>query len=83
MGKLWIFFRADLTEGKKRFPSWAGAEKFAVDLNFGEKKRYSCCDWSRNPTDRSDKPSLRSRVLRKLTIELYISRNSISGGLRS
>ena len=36
MGKLWIFFRADLTEGKKRFPSWAGTEKFAVDLNFGE-----------------------------------------------
>ena len=38
MGKLWIFFRADLPERKKRFPSWAGAEKFAVDLNFGEKK---------------------------------------------
>ena len=26
MGKLWIFFRADLPERKKRFPSWAGAE---------------------------------------------------------
>ena len=38
MGKLWIFFRADLPERKKTFPSWAGAEKFAVDLNFGEKK---------------------------------------------
>ena len=38
MGKLWIFFRADLPERKKRFPSWAGAEEFAVDLNFGEKK---------------------------------------------
>ena len=37
MGKLRIFFRADLPERKKRFPSWAGAEKFAVDLNFGEK----------------------------------------------
>ena len=37
MEKLWIFFRADLPERKKRFPSWAGAEKFAVDLNFGEK----------------------------------------------
>ena len=37
MGKLWIFFRADLPERKKRFPSWAGAEKLAVDLNFGEK----------------------------------------------
>ena len=37
MGKLWIFFRADLPERKKRFPSWAGAEKFAVDLNFCEK----------------------------------------------
>ena len=37
MGKLWIFFRADLPERKKRFPSWAGAEKFAADLNFGEK----------------------------------------------
>ena len=36
-GKLWIFFRADLPERKKTFPSWAGAEKFAVDLNFGEK----------------------------------------------
>ena len=35
MGKLWIFFRADLLESKKRFPSWAGAEKFAVE--FGEK----------------------------------------------
>ena len=22
---------------RERFPSWAGAEKFAVDLNFGEK----------------------------------------------
>ena len=32
-----IFFRADLPERKMRFPSWAGAEKFAVDLNFGEK----------------------------------------------
>ena len=38
MGKLWIFFRADLPERKKRFLSWAGAEKFAADLNFGEKK---------------------------------------------
>ena len=37
MGKLWIFFRADLPERKKRFPSWAGAEKGAADLNFGEK----------------------------------------------
>ena len=37
MGTLWIFFRADLPERKKRFPSRAGAEKFAVDLNFGEK----------------------------------------------
>ena len=37
MGKLWIFFRADLTERKKRFLSWAGAEKVAADLNFGEK----------------------------------------------
>ena len=34
-GELWIFFRADLPERKKRFPSWAGAENFAVDLNFG------------------------------------------------
>ena len=34
---LLIFFRADLPERKKRFPSWAGAEKCAVDLNFGEK----------------------------------------------
>ena len=37
MGKLWIFFRADLPERKKRFLSWAGDEKFAVDLNFGKK----------------------------------------------
>ena len=37
MGKLRIFFRADLPERKKRFPSWAGAEKIAADLNFGEK----------------------------------------------
>ena len=37
MGKLWIVFRADLPERKKRFPSRAGAEKFAADLNFGEK----------------------------------------------
>ena len=29
MGKLWIFFRADLPERKKRVPSWAEAEKFA------------------------------------------------------
>ena len=39
MGKLWIFFQADLPERKKRFPSWAGAEKFAADLNFGKKNR--------------------------------------------
>ena len=38
MGKLWIFFRADLPERKKRFLSWAGAEKFAADLNFGGKE---------------------------------------------
>ena len=38
MGKFWIFFRADLPESKKRLPSSAGAEKFAADLNFGEKK---------------------------------------------
>jgi len=37
MGKLWIFFRADFPEKMKRFPSWAGAEKFVVDLNFGAK----------------------------------------------
>ena len=37
MGKLWLFFRADLPERKKRFPSWAGAKKVAADLNFGEK----------------------------------------------
>ena len=37
MGKLWILFQTDLPERKKRFPSWAGAEKFAVNLNFGEK----------------------------------------------
>ena len=29
--------RADLSERKKRFPSWDGAEKFEADLNFGEK----------------------------------------------
>ena len=53
-GEIMDLFRADLPERKKRFPSWAGAEKFAVDLNFGEKKRHSCCDWSRTPTDRSE-----------------------------
>ena len=37
LGKLWIFFRADLPERKRRFPSWAGAEKVAADFNFGEK----------------------------------------------
>ena len=37
MGKLWSFFQADLPERKKTFPSWAGAEKFAAVLNFGEK----------------------------------------------
>ena len=36
-GEIMIFFRADLPERKKRFPSWAGAEKCAADLNFGEK----------------------------------------------
>ena len=36
-GEIMGFFRADLPERKKRFPSWAGAEKFAADLNFGEK----------------------------------------------
>ena len=36
-GEIMDFFRADLSERKKRFPSWAGAEKFAADLNFGEK----------------------------------------------
>ena len=36
-GEIMDFFRADLPERKKRFPSWAGAEKFAADLNFGEK----------------------------------------------
>ena len=40
MGKLWIFFRADLPERTKRFPSSAGAEKFAADLNFGEKTPF-------------------------------------------
>ena len=39
-GELWIFLRADLPERKKRFPSWAGDEKFAVDLNFGKKKAF-------------------------------------------
>ena len=38
MGKLWIFFRADLPERKKMFLSWAGAENFAADLNFGGKE---------------------------------------------
>ena len=38
MGKLWIFFRGDLSEREKRFLSWAGAEKFAADLNFGAKE---------------------------------------------
>ena len=37
MGKLRIFSRADLPERKKSFPSWAGAEKVAADVNFGEK----------------------------------------------
>ena len=27
----------DLPERKRRFPSWAGAEKVAADFNFGEK----------------------------------------------
>ena len=39
MGKLWIFFRADLPERKKRFPSWAGAKNYAANLNFDEKNR--------------------------------------------
>ena len=55
-GEIWIFFRADLPESKKRFPSWAGAEKFAVDLIFGEKNGILV----KTPTDRSDQPSLRS-----------------------
>ena len=37
MGKLWIFFVVELPERKKKSTSLAGAEKFAVDLNFGEK----------------------------------------------
>ena len=32
-----IMDRAHLQERKKRFPSWAGAEKFATELNFGQK----------------------------------------------
>ena len=32
---------------------WSGFE-------FWRKKRPSCCDWSRTPTDRSEQPSLRS-----------------------
>ena len=40
----WIirsFFRTDLLERKRRFPSWVGAEnKFAADLNFGEKAAF-------------------------------------------
>ena len=33
-GEIMDLFRADLPERKKRFPSWAGDEKFA--LNFSE-----------------------------------------------
>ena len=40
----WIIrslFRTDLLERKRRFPSWVGAEnKFAADLNFGEKAAF-------------------------------------------
>ena len=65
MAKLWIFFRADLPERKKRFPSWAGAEKIAADLNFGEKNGIFL-RLVQTPTDGSDQPSLRSmRVLLK------------------
>ena len=37
-GEIMDFFQADLPERKKMFLSWAGAEKFAVDLNFGGKE---------------------------------------------
>ena len=40
-GQIMDLFRADLPERKKRFPSWAGAEKFAADLNFRKKKNGS------------------------------------------
>ena len=37
--------------------SWKGCSGF----EFRRKKRHTCCDWSRIPPDRSDKPSLRSK----------------------
>ena len=36
-GEIMDLFLVELPERKKKFPSLAGAEKFAVDLNFGEK----------------------------------------------
>ena len=53
------------------FSSWSSREEEEVSLlgwswkvcsgfEFRRKKRHSCCDWSRTPTDRSDQPSLRS-----------------------
>ena len=36
-GEIMDFFSSRSPERKKRFPSWAGAEKIAADLNFGKK----------------------------------------------
>ena len=39
-GKERSFFRADSAERKRRFPSWAGAEKIPADSNFREIKWF-------------------------------------------
>ena len=58
----WIirsFFRTDLLERKRRFPSWVGAEKNLQHTWILAKKRHFCCDWSRTLPDWSEQPWLR------------------------
>ena len=55
-GEIIDLFSSRFPREEEEVSLWARAEKFAADLNFGEKKRHSCCDWSRTLPDRSDQP---------------------------
>ena len=58
-GEIMDLFSSRSPREEKEVSLLGRSSKICSRFEFRRKKRHSCCDWSRTPTDRSDQPSLR------------------------
>ena len=71
--EVWCKWRdLNLAERKKRFPSWAGAEKICSGFEFQQKKQHFCCHWSTILPDCNDQPMSSTLSLLLSWVKLFM-----------